>query len=142
MSLGYSVSLQSDDNNTLLVRSRDLPRVLTYGDTRTEALHRAVDAIETAIASMMDDEVDVPAPEPKREGDFVSLPLLTAFKIQLYRELRAAKVSRGELARRLKWSSEQVDSLFRIDDASPVEQIEAAFRALNRDVTIEIETAA
>jgi antitoxin HicB len=116
--------------------------VLTYGDTREEALHHAVDAIETAIASMMDDEVDVPAPEPKREGDFVPLPLLTAFKIQLYRELRAAEMSRGELARRLGWRREQVDSLFRIDDASPVDQIEAAFRALNRDVTIEIESAA
>jgi antitoxin HicB len=142
MSLGYSVSLEPDDNKTLLVSSRDLPRVLTYGDTREEALHHAVDAIETAIASMMDDEVDVPAPEPRREGDFVPLPLLTAFKIQLYRELRAAKISRAELARRLGWRREQVDSLFRIDDASPVDQIEAAFRALNRDVTIEIETAA
>jgi antitoxin HicB len=142
MSLGYSVSLQSDDNDTLLVISRDLPRVLTYGNSREEALHHAVDAIETAIASMMDDEVDVPAPVPKQAGDFVPLPLLTAFKIQLYRELRAANVSRAELARRLKWSPEQVDSLFRIDDASPVGQIEAAFRALNRDVTIEIEAAA
>jgi hypothetical protein len=37
---------------------------------------------------------------------------------------------------------EQVDSLVRIDDASPVEQIEAAFRALNRDVAIEIESPA
>jgi antitoxin HicB len=116
--------------------------VLTYGDTREEAFHHAVDAIETAIASMMDDEVDVPAPEPKREGDFVPLPLLTAFKIQLYRELRAAKVTRSELARRLRWPREQVDSLFRIDEASPVDQIEAAFRALDRDVMIEIETAA
>jgi antitoxin HicB len=142
MSLGYSVSLQPDDNNTVLVSSRNLPRVLTYGETREEALHHAVDAIETAIASMMDDEMDVPAPEPKRDGDFVPLPLLTAFKIQLYRELRTANISRGELARRLGWRPEQVDSLFRIDDASPVDQIEAAFRALNRDVTIEIESAA
>jgi antitoxin HicB len=142
MSLGYSVILQPDDNDTILVTSRDLPRVLTYGGTREEALHHAIDAIETAIASMIDDEVDVPAPQTKQRGDFVSLPLLAAFKIQLYRELRAARISRSELARRLGWDREQVDSLFRIDDASPVDQIEAAFRALDRDITIEVESAA
>jgi antitoxin HicB len=142
MSLGYSVILQPDDNDTILVTSRDLPRVLTYGGTREEALHHAIDAIETAIASMIDDEVDVPAPQTKQRGDFVSLPLLSAFKIQLYRELRAARISRNELARRLGWDREQVDSLFRIDDASPVDQIEAAFRALDRDITIEVESAA
>jgi antitoxin HicB len=142
MSLGYSVILQPDDNDTILVTSRDLPRVLTYGGTREEALHHAIDAIETAIASIIDDEVDVPAPQTKRRGDFVSLPLLSAFTIQLYRELRAARISRSELARRLGWDREQVDSLFRIDDASPVDQIEAAFRALDRDITIEVESAA
>jgi antitoxin HicB len=141
MSLGYSVVLRPDDNNTLLVTSRDLPRVITYGETRADALRHAVDAIEIAIASMMDDEIDVPAPEPKHDGDFVALPLLTAFKIQLYRELHAAKISREELARRLGCDRECVDDLFRIDHASSVDQIEAAFRALNRDVTIEIETA-
>jgi antitoxin HicB len=102
-SLGYSVVPQPDDNDTLLVTSPDLPRVVTFGDTREQALHHAVDAIESALASMIDDEVDVPAPHPKHEGDFVPLPLLAAFKIQLYRELRAANITRTELARRLGW---------------------------------------
>jgi predicted RNase H-like HicB family nuclease len=66
-SLGYSVVPQPDDNDTLLVTSPDLPRVVTFGDTREQALHHAVDAIESALASMIDDEVDVPAPQPKHE---------------------------------------------------------------------------
>ena len=142
MSLGYSVLLQADDNNTLLVTSPDLPRVATFGETREQALHHGVDAIESAIASMIDDEVEVPAPQTKQKGDFVPLPLLTAFKIQLYRELRAAKLTRSELARRLGWPRRQIDDLFRLDRASPVDEIEAAFRALNRDIIIEVETAA
>jgi antitoxin HicB len=77
--------------------------VVTFGNTREQALHHAVDAIESALASMIDDEGDVPAPHPKHEGDFVPLPLLAAFKIQLYRELRAANIARTELARRLGW---------------------------------------
>jgi len=142
MSLGYPVILQPDDNNTLLVSARSLPRVVTFGETREQALHYAVDAIETAIAGMIDDEVDVPAPQTRQKGDFVPLPLLTAFKIQLYRELRAAETTRSELARRLGWPRRQIDDLFRLDHATSVDQIEAAFRALNRDVTIEIESAA
>jgi hypothetical protein len=72
----------------------------------------------------------------------VPLPLLAAFKIQLYRELRAANITRTELPGGSGGVGGQIDDLFRLDHTSPVDQIEAAFRALNRDIIIEVETAA
>jgi D-serine deaminase-like pyridoxal phosphate-dependent protein len=42
-------------------------------------------------------------------------------------------------ARRLNWHREQVDRLFRLDHESKVEQIEAAFAALNLEADVEVE---
>ena len=40
----YRVKLTPDDNDTFLVTSPDFPEVITFGETREEALHYAVGA--------------------------------------------------------------------------------------------------
>jgi len=70
------------------------------------------------------------------------LPALTTLKTELYSTMRKAGITRAELMRRLKWNRESVDRLFRLDHASRLDQIEAAFRALGRSVNIKIEKAA
>jgi antitoxin HicB len=53
-------------------------------------------------------------------------------KVQLYRCVRGAGITRAELARRLDWNRES-DRLFRLDHRSRLEQLESAFAALGRD---------
>jgi antitoxin HicB len=65
--------------------------------------------------------------------------MMASLKASLYAACKAAGVSRAELARRLRWHREQVDRLFRLDHESKVEQIEAAFAALNLEVDLEVE---
>jgi antitoxin HicB len=142
MMLGYRVELTPDDNDTLLVTCPDLPLVTTFGETETDALTHAVDAIETALASMIDDGEDIPPPSGEQGPFLVRLPLLTILKVELYRRLRAAGITRAELARRLGWHREQVDRLFRLDHQSRLDQIEAAFEALGRKVSVAISDAA
>jgi antitoxin HicB len=43
--------------------------------------------------------------------------------------------------RRLSWNRESVDRLFRLDHASRLDQIEAAFKALGKSVALEVEEA-
>ena len=45
-------------------------------------------------------------------------------------------VIRAELVRRLEWNRESVDRLFRLDHASRLEQIEAAFQAVGVAVQV------
>jgi antitoxin HicB len=45
--------------------------------------------------------------------------------------MRKRGVSKAELARRLHWHRHQVDRLFDFCHASQLDQIDAAFRALN-----------
>jgi antitoxin HicB len=68
--------------------------------------------------------------------------LMTALKVALYHALRESKITRAELTRRLRWNRESVDRLFRLDHASRLDQIEAAFAALGRRIDVSIEQAA
>ena len=140
--LDYKVQLTPDDNRTFLVTCPQLPIVATFGESEAEALRHAVDAIETALASMIDDGDSIPRPSRSATGIPVRLPLLTNLKLELYWALRAASITRAELARRLGWKRESVDRLFRLDRRSRLEQLEAAFTVLGRTVDVDVKEAA
>jgi antitoxin HicB len=139
--LGYRVLLTPDDNGTFLVSCPDLPIVATFGETRDDALHHAVDAVETALASMIDDGESIPSPS-QGPGEIVVLPTLTALKVNLYWTLREVGITRAELTRRLGWNRESVDRLFRLDHGSKLEQLDAAFAVLHKRIDLRIEEAA
>lgn len=141
MTLAYRVKLQPDDNGTLLVTCRALPEVTTFGENEADALRHARDAIEEALAARISDGQDVPNGD-SRGRHLVRLPALTALKTELYRTMRVSGVTRAELMRRLGWNRESVDRLFRLDHASRLEQLEAAFIAIGRQVDFAIGAAA
>lgn len=66
----------------------------------------------------------------------MDLPLTTALKVALYRVMRQNGVRRADLQRRLKWNRESVDRLFRLDHKSKLDQIEAAFAAMELKLEI------
>ena len=138
--LAYRVRLALDDNGTLLVTCRALPEVSTFGDDEADALKHARDAIEEALAARISDGQDIPSSDARGPHQ-VRLPALTALKVELYRAIRRAGITRAELARRLKWNRESVDRLFRLDHASRLDQIEAAFSAIGRRLDFEIAAA-
>ncbi len=139
--LGYRIKTEPDDNGTLLVTCPALPEVATFGDDEADAMRHAVGAIEEAIAARMAGGDDIPEGH-QRGPRLVRLPALTVLKVELYRQLREASMTRAELARRLGWKRESVDRLFRLDHASRLEQLEAAFGALGRAVSVSVHAAA
>src|SRR3954447_22782128 len=126
----YPVELVSEDNGTVTAIVPDLPGTLTFGEDEAEALVRAVDAIETMIIGIMADRESVPPPSKPGRRPTVGLPALTVAKVALYETMRAGKVGKAELARRLGWHMPQVDRLLDLRHASRLDQIEAALRAL------------
>jgi antitoxin HicB len=137
MSLTYPIKLEPDDNGTFLVTCPALPEVTTYCEDEAEAIEYARDAIEEAIAARMADGREVPEPKGKRSV-LVALPLQTSLKVELYRLLTQGNITRAELMRRLNWKRESVDRLFRLNHATRLEQFDAAFRALGRQVEISV----
>ena len=111
----YRVILTPDDNGTLLVTCPDLPEVATFGEDAEDAMHRATDAVEEALAARIARREDIPTASPalhEQHRPSIRLPPLTVAKVELYRAARAQGVSKAELARRLGWHGPQVDRLF------------------------------
>jgi antitoxin HicB len=72
----------------------------------------------------------------------VILPALTEAKIALYSTMRASGVGKAEPARRLNCHLPQVDRLLDLTHSSRLDQLEAAFRVLGKQLSVEILEAA
>ena len=118
------------------------PEVTSFGGSQPEACGNGRSAIEEAIAARIADGEDIPHPLTKplkgRGRLSVEVPALVYLKVALYMIGRGKKVSRAELARRLKWHREQVDRLFRLDHNSQIDQLEAAFNALDVRLSFDL----
>jgi antitoxin HicB len=67
---------------------------------------------------------------------------MQAAKAELYREFLTSGIRKAELARRLGIPKTNVDRLFDLRHQSRLDQIEAAFRALGKVLSIEVRDAA
>lgn len=116
----------------------------TFGDDETEALARGIDALETMLAAMIHDKEEIPEPKPVRRRRSVVLPALTEAKIELYREMRSARMGKAELARRLHCHLPQIDRLLDPTHKSRIGQLEAAFTVFGKRLrfAVLIENAA
>jgi antitoxin HicB len=141
--LRYPVTLNRETNGTIRVEFPDVPEANTFGEDAGEALMQAVDALESALSIYVEDRRDIPKPSPvKARGKGVILPALTEAKLALYSTMRANRVGKAELARRLNCHLPQVDRLLDLLHASRLDQLEAAFRVLGKRLGVEIREAA
>src|SRR6266699_2268318 len=97
----YPVVLKPDDYSTLLVTCPELPELTTWGEDREDALQRAVDAMEEALAARIAHRDDIPEPSASDVPLVPRLPSLTVAKVALYRALLASGMAKAELGRRL-----------------------------------------
>jgi len=140
--LRYHIKLSKDTNGTILAKIPDVPEAVTFGDDRDEAILRAPDAIETVFIAYMADRRPIPLPRAGAKAPFATLPALTEAKLALYTAMLAAKVGKAELARRLNCHLPQIDRLLDLRHASRLDQLEAAFRALGKQLSVQIQEAA
>ena len=137
--LAYPITL-TDDDGTILATSPDFPELTTFGDDRAEALARAVDALEEAIAARVHDRKDIP--QPSLGQTYAVLPTLTSVKVLLYRGMREQGIGKAELARRLGWHLPQVDRVLDIQHRSGLEQLDTALGAIGQRLHVTMATSA
>ena len=72
----------------------------------------------------------------------IRLAALHAAKTELYMAFDGSGMRKAELARRMGISKVNVDRLFDLKHHSRLDQIEAAFHALGKELAIEVRDAA
>lgn len=132
----YPVVLTPDDG-TILVTVPDIPEAITFGEDEADALGRAADVIESALAGYMRDRRDLPIPSAAEGRPVVTLPLSARLKLETYAAMRERGWRKADLARALGCNPRQVDRLFDLHNATTVDQFDAAMRAIGRSFVIE-----
>jgi antitoxin HicB len=139
----YPAILTPDPNGGFTVTFRDVPEAITEGDTREEALLRAEDALESALAMYIAAKEPLPVPSNAEAGEeIVPLSALGMAKTALYDAMREQDVGRAELARRLRWHLPQVSRVLDPRHASRMEHVEAALAALGLRLIVEVARVA
>ena len=135
----YPACLTPDPDGGFTVTFRNVPEAITEGDTREEALLRAEDALESALAMYVAGNEPLPSASPADPGEvMVPLSALGMAKTALYEAMREQSVGRAELARRLRWHLPQVARALDLRHASRMEQIEAALAALGLRLIVDV----
>ena len=125
------------------VTFRDVPEAITEGDSREEALLRAEDALESALAMYVTAKEPLPTPSAAQPGEaIVPLSALGMAKAALYEAMREQGVGRAELARRLRWHLPQITRVLDLRHASKMEQVETALAALGLRLIVDVARAA
>jgi antitoxin HicB len=139
----YPATLSPDQDGGFTVTFRDVPEAITEADTREEALLRAEDALESALAMYIAAKEPLPASSKAEAGEeMVPLSALGMAKTALYDAMREQSVCRAELARRLRWHLPQVSRLLDLRHASRMEHVEAALAALGLRLIVDVARAA
>jgi antitoxin HicB len=117
---------------------------VTQGESESDAIEMAADALICIIEETIRQRKDLPRPSKLRGKKYreIAVPALADAKIQIYEAMRAGRVQKAELARRMGIPRQQIERLLDLQHSSRLEQIEAAFRALNKRLVVSTEDAA
>ncbi|MGA2742357.1 MAG: type II toxin-antitoxin system HicB family antitoxin [Bryobacteraceae bacterium] len=119
----------------------DIPEAITDGDSGSEAMEYAVDAIITIFTEYIKRRRAIPQASKARGRDMrmVVLPALEEAKIRLYEAMREAGVRKSELARRMGVQKSQIDRLLDLRHRSRLDHIEAALAKLHKRLVVHVE---
>ena len=115
----------------------------SQGDTEEEAREMAAALLQTLVQEHIRKGEALPRPAKRRgrKYRFISLPAIQSTKAELYMAFLASGIRKAELARRLGIPKTTVDRLFNFENRTRLDQMEAAFAALGKRLSIEISDA-
>jgi antitoxin HicB len=136
--ISYRVKLENDEG-TVLVTSPDFSELITFGETREEALDHAVGAFREAIAGRIHYKEAIPQPSRIRASDdFITLPLQTEMKVRMYESMLESGIKKSQLARKMKLHRQEIERLLDFEHATSLNKIESAFAAMGKRLHIEV----
>ena len=122
-----------------VVTCRDVPELVTQGETIEDAVNQAEGALEAAIEMRIEDGMSIPVPSAKKRGERLAcVPVGTAMMAALYVSMRKQNVSKAELARRLGLDEKEARRMLDPRHETKVPTLERALHALGKRVELVV----
>ena len=138
----YPVLLTPAEEGGYVVTCRDLPELVTQGETVDDALEQAADAMDEVFAAYLIKGLDFPrASKAKRREHLVAPPAETVAKAALSVAMRDAGISKVQLAKRLGVDEKEVRRLLDPHYGSKLPRIAKAIGLLGQRLVIGVEAA-
>jgi len=138
----YPVLLTPADEGGYVVTCRDLPELVTQGESIDDALEQAADAMDEVFATHLTDGLDLPPPsKARRREQLVAPPAEAVAKAALYVAMRQAGISKVQLAKRLGVDEKEVRRLLDPHYGSKLPRIAKAISLLGQRLVIGLEAA-
>jgi antitoxin HicB len=117
---------------------------VSQGEAEQDSREMAIALLQTLVQEHIcrDQEFPKLCSPGSRKYRAIRLPAMQAAKAGLYRQFKPSGLRKIDLARRIGIPKSIVDRLFDLKHHSRLEQLEAAFRVLGKELTIEIRDAA
>ena len=140
----YPAIFEPAEEGGFVITFPDVYEAITQGDDEAEGYDMAQDALITMFAHLIREgkPINPPSNPRGRKIRMIELPALVAMKTELYIAFQASGLRKTELARRLGIPKTNVDRLFSLRHHTRLEQLEAAFRALGKELLVDIRDAA
>lgn len=139
----YGAKFQQEPDGGFLVTFPDIPEAITQGDDYADARASAVDALSTALRGRVDDGLAVPEPQAKAPDlVFVAADPETALKIAIIAEVKAAGISKSELARRIGKGDTEARRILDPNHATKLGAMREALAALGKEIVVSVRDAA
>ncbi len=138
----YPINLTEEREGGFLVTCRDIPDVITQGESRAQALEEAEGALQAAIEMRIEDGMDIPPASRAKPGEhWVAVPINTAMKAAVYLAMRDQGISKSELARRLGVDEKEARRMLNPRHRTKVPALEHALQVLGRRAELRVSEA-
>ena len=132
----YTYNAKIDwEEDCFLVTFPDFGWGCTSGDTIEEALSEAQDCLEQMIATIINEDEEVP--QPVYESAYIICPsTIIQGKLAIHQQLKEQNLLKAELGRRLGLDNKSLQRLVSPKYKVKIDQIERAMKALDKPVQL------
>jgi len=141
MAVGYSYSLEREENGWWLIRFPAVPEALTEGETEAEARANAPGCVLAALEGYIQSGRPLPREAEVHGADRVVLPSLVTAKLAVYETMRSHGWSKARLARELDVPENTVRRLLDLRHNSHMKAIDDAMATMETELPIDLPPA-
>jgi len=143
MNFNYPAQITQCEDGRHLVTFRDIPHAITDGATIEEATMEAKGCLEEAIASLINDELDIPEPtKPVNEELLIRISAQFSAKVAFYIAFKASGLNKSQLARKLNLNEKEVRRMLNAKYQTKVSRLEEGLAVMGYQLSVSLLSAA